>query len=143
MFVRFTAFLSADRLQQLQLSEFEAERKAAVAALEAVRGRHPSRSLLERLIADDAAWRTVYDEWEKLVNTKAKWEDLAATLATDGTDKVKSELRDEYGVTVGAAAALVRVIAANVVIGACFCLCRLEVFLMFVFFLDIQIPPAW
>lgn len=65
--------------------------------MEVVKGRHPSRSLVERLIADDAAWQTLHRYWKNLVGNGVKWEDLVAMLANAGADKVKDELRVVYG----------------------------------------------
>eukprot|EP00698_Gefionella_okellyi_P013941 TRINITY_DN3852_c0_g3_i1.p1 TRINITY_DN3852_c0_g3~~TRINITY_DN3852_c0_g3_i1.p1 ORF type:complete len:511 (+),score=75.26 TRINITY_DN3852_c0_g3_i1:180-1712(+) len=76
----------------------------ALAALKAAED-HPSASLIERLIQDESAWPSVHDEWEKLADKKAKWEDLLALLGKDGADNVQSEL-ERIGLTPGAAKAV-------------------------------------
>ena len=86
---------------------------AADAALKAVPAKHLSRTLVERLILDGAAWPSLYNEWRKLFDNKANWEDLAALLAKDGADKVKAEL-ERIGLTFGAAGAVVSLIQKTV-----------------------------
>lgn len=105
-----TAFLSSERFKQLQGKSRQAEAAiAAVSALAEVED-HPSRTLIERLIADAAAWQSVHDEWQKLTANKANLEDLTAMLAKDGADKVRDELRTVYGLTPGAASVTVKLI---------------------------------
>ena len=85
------AFLLPDRWQQLSTKHQQCQAALdAIAALNRVED-HPSRSMVERLIADDASWRSIYDEWTKLVENMANWENLAALLAKDGADKVKGK----------------------------------------------------
>ena len=48
---------------------------------------------------------------ERLMLKNAKWEELAASLAKNGADKVREELRTIYGLTPGAATELVRLLS--------------------------------
>ena len=63
------AFLSVERLEQLQKPDRKADWKAALAAVEAVQGTHPSRTLMERLIEDDDAWHSMV---RSLAQTRAE-----------------------------------------------------------------------
>lgn len=66
-----SAFLSPERFKQLQGKPQQAA--AAIASVRALADveDHPSRTLVERLVADDDAWRSVCDEWKKLTDNKA------------------------------------------------------------------------
>lgn len=119
LFVRCTAFLPVDRLKQLQGKPQQKRAAEDAVAAVAKAEEHPTRSVVERLIADDAAWRSVYDEWKKLVDNKANWEDLAAMLAKNGARAVDERLRTVYGLTPGAASALVTFMEKAIPVGMC------------------------
>ena len=59
-------------MEQMREKEQWAEgADAAAAALKDVHSvKHPSRTLVERLILDEAAWPSLYDEWQQLVDKK-------------------------------------------------------------------------
>lgn len=112
------AFLSQDRIVQLE-GKF-LQRQAAEDALAAVNRveDHPSRSLIERLIADGAVCQTMYRHWDKLVSNDAKWENLLFLCEIHGAEKLEAKLRDVYGLTAGAAEDMLKVFAAESAIGA-------------------------
>jgi len=100
------------RLQQMRKEGWEDGAKAAEDALNAVKSaKHPSRALIHRLVLDETAWETLHRHWKKLVDNDAKWEDLAARLAKEGGDKVEAHLRTVFGLTPGAATAVLAVLA--------------------------------
>jgi hypothetical protein len=86
---------------------FEAELDAAQKADAAPPARHPSRSLVERLIADDASWQTLHRHWQKLTDNDVKWEDL---LPLDLPAIETKLVAPQYGLTGGAATAVARLV---------------------------------
>ena len=106
------SYLSTVRRQQLQNRPDELRAaESALAAVTKVR-HHPSRELLERLIADGAAWTTMLRKsktpgrrnWEALLATQCSWQQvkyMAITLQLRATLAQK-------GMTINAAAAVIR-----------------------------------
>ena len=97
---------------------------AADKAWKAVPAKHPSRTLVERLILDEVAWSSLYEAWQQLVDKKVKWEDLlAALLAKDGADKVDERLRSVYGLTFCTAYALMALLERHMRGSSIFSVC--------------------
>ena len=74
---------------------------------------HPSRTLLERLLLDEAAWPSfaLSGDWRKLVDNTVEWEDLAALVTKVGWVEAADRLYTQYGLTPGAAMTLTGLVA--------------------------------
>jgi len=81
--------------------------------------KYAGNTLLEHIKADEplkqemlktSDARSDLTNLEVLMEKGAKWEDLAAMLANEGGDKVDAYLRNVYGLTAGAAKAIVGVV---------------------------------
>jgi len=100
-------FLSEKRRQELQSDDYAEEYKAAQNAMAAVASpRHPCRTLMEHLIADNSAWQILSRHWNTLVDNMANWDILRRTCKEKDVAQFRARLKD-YGLTPSAASALV------------------------------------
>lgn len=68
---------------------------------------HPSRPLVERLIANQKAWQVACGGWKKLVANRAQWEFLLSILTLEGSEALLSELQHAFRLTARCADAVV------------------------------------
>jgi hypothetical protein len=96
---------SGARTRAATLTAKPKQRQAAVEALTSVDDDHPSRVLIERLIADETTWAALHDEWSQLARSKESWITLTELLNRNGDERVSSKL-ERIGLTSGAASAV-------------------------------------
>jgi hypothetical protein len=87
--------------------------KAALEALSRAPFEHPTHELLLRLIANDVAWESVWLGWESLEKHRATWRTLLSDMETSGKDVLCSRLNTEYGLTVGEAGAVAKLLLVS------------------------------
>ena len=80
---------------------------------------HASRDLILALTSDTEAWPGVHKEWRKLLNGTAELSYLRRRMRQIGGDLVYAHLREDYGLTPGAAGSVVECLERS---GAFLCL---------------------